>query len=93
VEEHIERDPKMVMNKLVLSTTELDDLGYPAVVERGEGTPEHGEDYCEMCGICLACAGDETGTMICQGSGGSMNNHIWVQYVDTDGKVQPSLWK
>lgn len=47
------------------------------LIRTEEATPKCGEDFCDACGDCLACYGDDE----CMGTG---KEHFWVQYEESE---------
>ena len=47
-----------------------------------EAEPECGEDFCDSCGDCLVCYGDDP----CYGSDPPKPEHYWVEYLDHEQK-------
>ena len=48
------------------------------LLRREEATPVCGEDFCDSCGDCLVCCGEDP----CYGPGGG--DHYWVVYEDAE---------
>ena len=46
------------------------------LLRRVEGVPECNVDYCDQCGDCLACCGEDE----CYGGGVQHGGHSWVIY-------------